>query len=107
MSSEAAMVGVPSVFVYPHVELGTTQQLASHWKILNWLSPDEFRQALDKGVGILEKNDVAHWRSIGARLVSECDDVTSLIIQQAYDFDGASESRSTDTAKALRWSNRL
>ncbi len=92
MSSEAAMLGVPSVFVYPRVELGTTQELVNRWKILNWFTPDDFQQALDKCEHILEKHDVAHWRSIGERLACECDDVTSFIIQQAYDFDGKRES---------------
>lgn len=105
MSSEAAMLGVPSVFVYPLVELGTTQELASHWKILHWFGPDKSRQALDKGAGILEKNDIAHWRSIGKRLVSECDDVTSFIVHQAYDFHNTRASRATDTTEASQRSN--
>jgi predicted glycosyltransferase len=105
MSSEAAMLGVPSVFVYPFVELGITQEQSNYWKILHWFAPEDFQQALDKGVDILEKNDIAHWRSIGKRLVSECNDVTSFIAHQAYDFDRTKESRATDTTEASQWGN--
>ena len=82
MCSEAAVLGVPSVFIHPPIERGYTQDQGQRWGIVHWITPDRFDEALDTAVRIVRENDTAHWRSIGEAIVADSVDVTDFVCDQ-------------------------
>ena len=82
MASEAAVLGVPSVFVYPEVKLGYCREQATRWQIVHWFTPDRFSAALDRAEQILRENQRSHWRGIGRSIVAESIDVSAFVCDQ-------------------------
>lgn len=82
MSAEAAVLGVPSVFIYPRVELGVTREQAERWKIVHWYTADEIETALESARAILRAGDRERWRQIGQKIAEDSVDVTEFICQQ-------------------------
>jgi len=46
MASEAAVLGVPSVFIHPIIERGYTQEQADRWRIVHWYIADQYEEAI-------------------------------------------------------------
>ena len=82
MSQEAAVLGVPSVFIYPRVELGPTTDLATRHKILHWLEPDDYEAAVRIAVELFRDADTSRWASVGRAIAAESDDVTQVVVDQ-------------------------
>lgn len=84
MSSEAAMLGVPSVFLYPRVQLGVIEELAQRWQILHWFSPEQFDAAISCAEQLLASalRDREYWRSVSRRIVESSVDVSQFLYEQ-------------------------
>ena len=86
MCSEAAVLGVPSVFIYPRVKRGYTQEQSEKWKIVFWYSPNEFGQALEKAAELMRADDAACRKAIGKQIVESSVNVADFICGQILDF---------------------
>ena len=82
MCSEAAVLGVPSVFIHPRIQRGYTQDQADRWGIVHWYSPSEFDAATDKSLEIIAESNPERWQSIGDAIAAESIDVTEFICDQ-------------------------
>lgn len=85
MSSEAAILGVPSVFVYPQVELGIVQEHAERWRIVHWYPPEQFTAALEKASSLLRERRGDHWRGVARQIVDSSVDVSEFIREQVLE----------------------
>jgi predicted glycosyltransferase len=90
MCSEAAVLGVPSVFIHPDpIGRGYTQEQVERWKIVQWFTPDRIEAAITAASAIVaaRSTDDAtdRWRAIGRELVASSIDVTELICRQVLD----------------------
>jgi len=74
MPAEASVLGVPSVYINP-LRLGYLEEQEREYGLVSNFRPDEFEQALDRGVSILDGYDRSHWRAKGNALVDDKVDV--------------------------------
>lgn len=81
MCKEAALLGTPSIFIYPRVDLGCIRELADRG-IVHWFAPTESSNAANKGVQLLRERDSTRWKALGQAIVADCDDVTRVICDQ-------------------------
>ena len=82
MSHEAAVMGVPSVYLYPRVQLGPTTDLSERLGIVHWFAPEELDAAVDCAVDIFAGGDTERWRAIGRTIAEESADITEVICDQ-------------------------
>lgn len=82
MCSEAAVLGVPSVFIHPPIERGYTTEQHERWGIVHWITPDRFSEALDTAERIVRERDTARWRSIADAILADSVDVTDFVCDQ-------------------------
>jgi predicted glycosyltransferase len=76
MASEAAMLGTPSIYVSPLVELGYLEELRDTYGLVKvYRDPED---ALNQAIALLEQSDTRlQWQQRRERLISEKIDVTS------------------------------
>ena len=94
MMSEAAVLGVPSVYVNP-LTAGTLEEQEREYGILFGFRPGELEAAVAKAESILTAPDPERWRVLGRRIVEEKVDVTELLYRVATERPHA-EARGTD-----------
>ena len=82
MMSEAAVLGVPSVYVNP-LTAGTLEEQEHEYGILFGFRPAEFEAAVVKAEEILAAPEPERWRAIGQRIVEEKIDVTEMLYRVA------------------------
>ncbi len=82
MMSEAAVLGVPSVYVNP-LTAGTLEEQEREYGILFGFRPAEIEAAVVKAESILAAPEPETWRAIGRRIVDEKVDVTDLLCRVA------------------------
>ena len=82
MMSEAAVLGVPSVYVNP-LTAGTLEEQEREYGILFGFRPADFEAAVVKAETILAAPDPERWRAIGRRIAAEKVDVTELLYRVA------------------------
>ncbi|OGW81578.1 MAG: hypothetical protein A3G33_02055 [Omnitrophica bacterium RIFCSPLOWO2_12_FULL_44_17] len=82
MCSEAAVLGVPSVFVYPRIKRGYTKEQSEKWEIVHWYTLDELTKAVVCAEEILKAKDVIHWKGIGEKIQKESINGTNFICAQ-------------------------
>ena len=82
MMSEAAVLGVPSVYVNP-LTAGTLEEQEHEYGILFGFRPVDFAAAVAKAESILAVPDAGRWRAIGRRIAAEKIDVTGLLYRVA------------------------
>ncbi len=82
MMSEAAVLGVPSVYVNP-LTAGTLEEQERQYGILFGFRPDDFEAAVVKAESILAAPAAERWRAIGRRIADEKIDVTELLYRVA------------------------
>ena len=90
MSLEAAVLGVPSVFIYPPVELGIVREHERR-KIIHWHAPEDFDQAMDAAENILRTPRGDHWHGIARQFAADSIDVSEFIRSQVLVFAPPSE----------------
>lgn len=78
MPSEAALLGVPSVYLNP-LRLGYLEELEARYGIVSTYSPERLAQALDRAVSLLRQGDPEHWRAVARRIVAEKIDVSEML----------------------------
>lgn len=93
MCSEAAVLGVPSVFIHPPIERGYTKDQHERWGIVHWITPDRFSEALDTAERIMQQREVARWRAIGDAIVADSVDVTDFVCEQILSSGQAGRRR--------------
>lgn len=82
MASEAAVLGVPSVFIHPKIELGYTHEQATRWRIVHWYTGDEYEEAVACAKMLMTYIHSDRWRNIGRAIVADSIDVTEFICDQ-------------------------
>ena len=82
MCSEAAVLGVPSVFLYPPVRLGYTLEQVRRWGIVHWIHPPQAEAAIDRAVTLMRDPDRQRWREIGRAIEADSVDVSRFIVDQ-------------------------
>ncbi|MDH5674832.1 MAG: DUF354 domain-containing protein [Myxococcales bacterium] len=82
MSAEAAVLGVPSVFIYPRVELGPTRDLAERWQILHWFTSGQLIEARVTACRLFADDDRGRFRAVAARIAEHSADVPEVICEQ-------------------------
>ena len=82
MCSEAAVLGVPSVFIYPPIPLGYTKEQAERWGIVHWIHPPEAEAAIRCAVELMQDRDRQRWREIGRAIEADSVDVSAFIVSQ-------------------------
>ena len=90
MMSEAAVLGVPSVYVNP-LTAGTLEEQEREYGILFGFRPAAFASAVARAESILAAPDPERWRAAARRIVAEKIDVTEMLyrvaIEQPYSGD--------------------
>lgn len=76
MASEAAVLGVPGVYVDP-VGRGYTDDLERRYGLVRNFRPEREREAVDTAVSLFAARDAAHWRECRQRMLAEKIDVTA------------------------------
>lgn len=87
MCSEAAVLGVPSVFIYPRIKRGYTKEQSEKWKIVHWYTVSEFREALVMAVEVIKENNSFSWKRRGQEIVDSSISLTEFIKKQILDYD--------------------
>lgn len=82
MVSEAAVLGVPSVYVNS-LRLGYVDEQESRYGLVFNLGPERQDEAIAKGVEILSQGDRAGWAEKGRRLIDEKIDVFEMLYEVA------------------------
>lgn len=82
MPSEAAMLGVPSVYVNP-LKMGYLNELESDYGIVSVYDPGEIKAAVARAEALLAKFDRPAWKATGQRILEEKIDVTDMICRIA------------------------
>ena len=82
MASEAAVLGVPSVFIHPKIERGYTREQADRWRIVHWYAADQYEEAIARAEVLMAQARSDHWRSIGRAIVEDSIDVTGFVCDQ-------------------------
>lgn len=80
MVSEAAVMGVPAVYINP-LRLGYLEEQERDYKIVFNYVPARFEDAIDKAISILSNYDRSYWRYIGHKIANEKIDVTDMLYQ--------------------------
>lgn len=88
MASEAAVLGVPGVYVDP-VGRGYTDDLERRYGLVRNFQPEREQAAMEAAVSLFAAHDAAHWRECRERLLAEKIDVTA----HMYDIVVRSASR--------------
>jgi predicted glycosyltransferase len=89
MMSEAAVLGVPSVYVNP-LTAGTLEEQEREYGILFGFRPADFEAAVVRAEAILAAPDREGWRAIGQRIAREKIDVTEMLYRVATERPYAS-----------------
>jgi len=82
MVSEAAVMGVPAVYVNS-LRLGYLEEQERDYKIVFNYVPARFEDAIDKAISILSNYDRSYWRYIGHKITNEKIDVADMLYQIA------------------------
>lgn len=82
MASEAAVLGVPSVFIHPKIERGYTHEQANRWEIVHWYTADQREEAIACARRLMTRIQSEHWRNIGRAIVTDSINVTEFICDQ-------------------------
>ncbi|MCO5166225.1 MAG: glycosyltransferase [Planctomycetes bacterium] len=82
MASEAAVLGVPSVFVYPRVRLGYTEEQERRWGLIRWFTPEQLAEAGACAERLAAGEDGPRFRETGRALVQASEDVTPVIVRE-------------------------
>ncbi len=78
MASEAAVLGVPGIYIDP-VGRGYTDELEHRYGMVFNFTHEGQVEAIDRGVSILSDYDRGYWRGIGRRILSEKIDVSEMM----------------------------
>ncbi|MFO8090235.1 MAG: DUF354 domain-containing protein [Desulfatiglandaceae bacterium] len=89
MSSEAAVLGVPSVYVYP-VGLGYTDEQEREYGLVSHFTHEQEEEAIERGRDILNNYSRDKWRDKAKRLVEDKIDVSQMLCDIARQGDGVS-----------------
>lgn len=76
MASEAAVLGVPGVYIDP-VGRGYTDDLERRYGLVRNFHPEQEQDAVETAVSLLADHDAAHWQACRQRLLAEKIDVTA------------------------------
>jgi len=82
MPSEAAVMGVPSVYVSP-LRLGYLEEQERDYGLVSCYRPERIEAAIERGVEILSHFARDRWRAAGQRLRDDKIDVTQLLVRVA------------------------
>lgn len=85
MVSEAAVMGVPAVYINP-LRLGYLEEQERDYKIVFNYVPARFEDAIDKAISILSNYDRSYWRYIGHKITNEKIDVTDMLYHIALEM---------------------
>jgi predicted glycosyltransferase len=85
MPSEAAVMGVPSVYVNP-LRLGYLEEQERDYGLVNCYRPERFQEAVERGVSILRDYDREYWRAKGRKLIADKIDVTDMLFRIATEL---------------------
>lgn len=76
MASEAAVLGVPGVYIDP-VGRGYTDDLERRYGLVRNFHPDREHEAVDTAVSLFADHDPVHWQGCRERLLADKIDVTA------------------------------
>ena len=82
MASEAAVLGVPSVFIHPPIRRGYTKEQADRWGIVHWITPDRLDEATQTAVRLLSQPEPEHWQSVAMSIEEASVDVVEFVCDQ-------------------------
>ncbi len=82
MASEAAVLGVPSVYIDPVGRGYTDEQEREYGLVANFTAKRQ-AEAIDRAVAVLAANDRAVWKEAGRKLIDDKIDVTGLVCRVA------------------------
>lgn len=80
MPSEAAMLGVPSVYINP-LRLGYLEELEADYGIVSTFRPTHFEPALARGIELTREPDGGRWSAVAERIVADKIDVTEMLFR--------------------------
>ena len=78
MASEAAILGVPAIYVNP-LPLGYLREQERDYQIVFNYTPEQQDEAIQKAVSILSNYHRNYWRNIGEKILEDKIDVTDML----------------------------
>ena len=85
MPSEASVLGVPSVYINP-LRLGYLEEQERQYSLVSNHRPAQFREALERGVRVLEEGESEKWKQMGRRLIADKVNVTEMLHRIALEL---------------------
>jgi len=79
MSAEAAVLGVPAIYVDP-VGRGSTDELENRYRIVYNFTHEHQAEAIEKGVEVLKNEKQINWKATGKRIIEEKIDLTQYML---------------------------